>query len=234
MRMSGVWVNCSACGQLFDVQTTAAGQPISCPRCSAPLQIVNLTVPSVNRLGSQPNPNFRQYVTVASGVIIGVVLLSLFAVLYDRERPSGGTGGPSEGNTSNTSNQQTAWHNAINESLKEYYKASDAYGKTSEEDPAQLLAHLRSHVARLAAIDVSRCPPDYREAFVRLVNAWRGYAYQISQEPQTGMQGFFQGVANGLGGESDGGVRRWMQARQQRQDQIEAAHEELAAVAARY
>lgn len=95
-------------------------------------------------------------------------------------------------------------------------------------------AAISAYVTSMKALNMEECPPEFREAFRRHINAWESLALQLAREPQSFGEGVLQGLLNSLNGELDGGSGRMQQARDARVDALLATWGEVEAIAARY
>lgn len=99
---------------------------------------------------------------------------------------------------------------------------------------ANKIQAITSTVEKMRAIDLSGCPSDFREAYVRNTAAWRDLALQLKQEPDGVMEELFVGFVNGLGGELDGGVKKQKNARDAKLNAISTTWTDVEASAVRH
>jgi hypothetical protein len=84
------------------------------------------------------------------------------------------------------------------------------------------------------AVDLSGCPRDFAEAYVRHRAAWRDLQMQLAAEPQSFVGGLVQGFLSTLGGEFDGGYSRLTEGRRTKLSALAATWTECEAVATRH
>lgn len=89
-------------------------------------------------------------------------------------------------------------------------------------------------VDRMMAIDLSDCPADFREAYVRHIGTWEGLEQQIMMEPQGIGETLLHGFMRGLGGDLSGGGNEINDARRYWLHQIQSTFTEVRAIASRY
>lgn len=97
--------------------------------------------------------------------------------------------------------------------------------------PADAIATYASAVKNL---DMSQCPSEFREAYLRHANAWQDMAAQLAKEPDGVVEGVLQGFLNSLGGEFDGGAARMQRERDSRYQSIKSTWVEVEAIAVRH
>jgi hypothetical protein len=105
---------------------------------------------------------------------------------------------------------------------------------------ASIAAGIKADVAiglysdQMKDIDVKKCPPEFREAFIRHANAWYFMSSQMAKEPQSFVDAFLDGFFNALSGELDGGEGRRQRLRNARMEEIKTTWAEVEAIAAKY
>ena len=88
--------------------------------------------------------------------------------------------------------------------------------------------------ANLQAIDTSRCPGDFREAFQRFCDSLAEHGDYRATEPQSFEEGVATGFLNALGGEADGGMTRMVRTRAAYEARAQAAFSEVKTKAVKY
>jgi hypothetical protein len=84
-------------------------------------------------------------------------------------------------------------------------------------------------------IDTSRCPPDFREAYMRHCTAWEDMALHLKDEPTDFLDALWKGAVNHVTrGEADGGQRRLVQRHDTRSEAVKRSWDDVRAVAARH
>lgn len=91
-----------------------------------------------------------------------------------------------------------------------------------------------AYVTSAKGLNMAECPPEFREAYRRHLNAWERMAIQLAREPQSLGEGVIQGLINSLNGEFDGGSGRMQKARDARLDAVHETWSEVEAIAVRY
>lgn len=102
---------------------------------------------------------------------------------------------------------------------------------SSGSKPADAIA---TYASALKSLDMSQCPTEFREAYLRHANAWRDFALQVGKEPQGFADGVLQGFLNSLSGEFDGGAGRLQKARDNRMEAVSSTWGEVEAIAVRH
>lgn len=102
---------------------------------------------------------------------------------------------------------------------------------SSGSKPADAIA---TYASALKSLDMSQCPTEFREAYLRHANAWRDFALQLGKEPQGGVDAVLQGFINGLSGEFDGGAGRLQRARDSRMEAVSSTWGEVEAITVRH
>lgn len=163
-------------------------------------------------------------------VIAGLLLVIVFLLLF---RGGGGTTVVGADGVRNSGLERVARASEIEAVLAVDKEAqSEALAAISPElTPAKAIF---AYVNRVKAQNMEHCPPEFREALLRHLNAWNGLAIQLTREPQSLGEGVLQGLINGLGGELDGGSGRMQKARDARIDAISDTWGEVEAIAVRY
>lgn len=93
---------------------------------------------------------------------------------------------------------------------------------------------LGAFIDRMHEIDVSNCPPDFREAFTRSVNAWEDYYRHFKNGPQNLLEFGASRLLSYLDGHKDAGLNEIVRRRDALMEAIAATQEEVEAIGARH
>ena len=86
-------------------------------------------------------------------------------------------------------------------SIEHVLELDHRYGQEMQQQVAAGANRVQAVAAvaeKMRAIDLSGCPSDFREAYVRHAAAWRAMALQIQQEPDGALEALLMGFLNGL------------------------------------
>gem|GEM_PF-3056837 len=238
--------SCPHCKQQVEVDDQWAGQSVACPTCNGQIVLPRLTSPPPSVAAppppfvaappphTSPTPsrgsNAFKYAALACGGVIALMLCVIVIVLITRDGSPVVAG---DSGASSAARQQARMRSAIESVMATDNQMFDRMNSSvsSGTPPAQAIA---SYAARLKSIDMSQCPPEFREAYLRHANAWQGLGMQIDKEPQSFIESVLYGFLNGLRGEFDGGLGRLQREHDSRFEAVVTTWGEVEAIAVRY
>lgn len=231
---------CSHCGQHIAASDADIGASTHCPSCGFALTVPS---PPTNQLAVTPDqtvslpPAAPQTVTftippeaakawrwlssLPRRLLLGGAACVVALVLL--VRGCGPDAGPTGPNYARPIERALTLDRKFSEEARQQTEAGTS--------PANAVAGMAE---RMRSIDLSACPPEFREAYVRHAAAWRGMAGQLKSEPDGVVEGLVIGFLRGLGGQLDGGASEMQAARNHHMRAIQSTWGDVEATAARH
>ena len=214
---------CPHCTQRIEAPSDLIGTAVSCPTCNRTFDVgtngdsVPLLPPRTVQIQAPKRSTktmLKGCVLVCGGIVI-VLILGVVALV------------------ALSSQSKQSHDDAIEQPMLSALEVVLRLGVEFKEGKHPSVA-LASAVGHLQAVDLSNCPPDFREAYIRFTHATSMWQSQADSLPKSAIDGRFQGIVNYAQGEADGGWARMMRAYEARQQEFKTALDELAAVGTRY
>lgn len=208
-------IACPHCQQRIEAPGDVIGTVVTCPTCQQPIHVGfrgESAAPSAKTYSRKPaTKKLLLFAGLGCGGVFLLVIILAIAIWIVTPSPA-----------------QTI-HPPMVASISIMTKLGEDFEAGTHPSTA-----LKVAIEQLQQVDVSACPPDFREAYVRFLNAMRMLKSEADELPKSQFEQVIQGFLNGLGGEADGGYGRVTRSYTARVREVQVAHGELIAIATRH
>lgn len=125
----------------------------------------------------------------------------------------------------------TGCGNSYKSAIQNVLQQDNAFSSQIDTDS---IDSIRQYTANMRSINLSSCPPEFRQAYISHIQAWEQAIYVLESLPQSFEESLLVGFLNGLAGDITGGAADYNDAINQCQVNIEQTWQNVEQIAAYY